>query len=905
MPALDIRTLSFLAMFSSLLLAGGLQLAQRQIPDDASLRLWARGATATGAAYVLYGMRTLLPDLLSIVLANTLLTMGAVWLYLGNREFQRLKPQFPWYWVMTAVVAGCFTYFTHFAPDLRVRIMLVAVVTAAMCFGSGMVMLPRQAQRDRTVHLYVASAFLIAAVFFSARLVTTWWAGGLGQDFMVLTDPMQTYALVIGICLNAVLGVGLPILVSGRVQERLAHSEERHRLLYAGTPAIMHSIDATGRIVSVSDQWVKTFGYSRDQAIGQKSSVFLTEASRQNATDNVLPAFFRTGLCVDVPYQYVTADGRVLDMLLSATAERDAGGRIVRSMAVMTDVTERNRAVAALNESESRFRGAFEAAAHGMALVSIDGRFIKVNASLCTMLAYSEAELLSTDFQTITHPDDLQADLSLLDDMLHARIPSYQMEKRYVHKTGRLIWILLSVTLVRDQNGGPVHFVSQIQDITEKKRAIERLEHLLAEQRAILDNDLIGIAKVHNRRIMWANPAFENMMGYFAGETAGVETRRHYVSEAAFQAFGAKAYPVLAAGKVFRGEMEHVRRDGGRIWVDVSGAVLDQGSGVSLWGFLDITQRREQGRVIALSEQRMEMALAGADLALWDLDLVHGRAEHNARAFSMLGLDPATVEHSSTLVAEFESLVHLDDLAQYHQAFIACLKGAAPRLNIEIRLRHTNGHWIWANIRGKVVEHDGQGRAVRMVGTNLDVSARKEHEAKIYELAFFDPLTNLPNRRLLMDRLALALPASARRDAYGAVMFLDLDNFKSLNDTRGHDFGDLLLKEVASRLLSCVRSEDTVARPAGDEFVIMLNSLDAHAQAAGAEALAIGEKIRMALNEPYRLPGYWHVCTCSIGIALFKGTQETVGELIKRADIAMYQAKSAGRNAVQLFLTGA
>jgi len=204
-----------------------------------------------------------------------------------------------------------------------------------------------------------------------------------------------------------------------------------------------------------------------------------------------------------------------------------------------------------------------------------------------------------------------------------------------------------------------------------------------------------------------------------------------------------------------------------------------------------------------------------------------------------------------------------------------------------------------------VVDWGGDGRAIRMAGTTADISARKANEEKINELAFFDPLTHLPNRRLLMDRLGKALPASARQDTFGAVLFLDLDNFKALNDTKGHDFGDLLLIEVARRLLSCVRVEDTVARLGGDEFVVMLGSLSADAQLAAAEAQAIGTKILETVAVDYALPQYRHYCSCSIGIALFKGTDVDSMEIIKRADIAMYQAKAAGRNTLRLFLPDA
>jgi diguanylate cyclase (GGDEF)-like protein len=174
-------------------------------------------------------------------------------------------------------------------------------------------------------------------------------------------------------------------------------------------------------------------------------------------------------------------------------------------------------------------------------------------------------------------------------------------------------------------------------------------------------------------------------------------------------------------------------------------------------------------------------------------------------------------------------------------------------------------------------------------------------KAEIEQLAFFDPLTNLPNRRLLMDRLQHALSTSARSGRYGALLFLDLDHFKTLNDTLGHEVGDLLLQQVAQRLKACTREQDTVARLGGDEFVVMLEDLAEHSMEAAAVARRIGEKILASLNRPYPLGAQTYRSTCSMGAALFEATPITAAELLKQADIAMYQVKARGRNDLCFF----
>jgi diguanylate cyclase (GGDEF)-like protein/PAS domain S-box-containing protein len=194
-----------------------------------------------------------------------------------------------------------------------------------------------------------------------------------------------------------------------------------------------------------------------------------------------------------------------------------------------------------------------------------------------------------------------------------------------------------------------------------------------------------------------------------------------------------------------------------------------------------------------------------------------------------------------------------------------------------------------------------EGRTIGAVATFLDISERKEKEHHIHQLAFYDALTHLPNRRLLMERALQALAVSARNGRYGALMLLDLDNFKKLNDTKGHDVGDMLLREVARRLQGAMREGDTVARLGGDEFIVILDGLSTVLQNAAAHAEVVAEKIRTILSERYILAEHTHQTSPSIGVMMFRGHTENVDDLFKYADIAMYQAKQAGRNTIRFY----
>jgi len=225
----------------------------------------------------------------------------------------------------------------------------------------------------------------------------------------------------------------------------------------------------------------------------------------------------------------------------------------------------------------------------------------------------------------------------------------------------------------------------------------------------------------------------------------------------------------------------------------------------------------------------------------------------------------------------------------------------------EIWDRRKNGEVYpkWLTI--SAVKRD-DGIITHYVGSHFDITERKAAEEKVHHLAFYDPLTDLPNRRLLTDRMRQALATSARTMRQGALLIIDLDNFKALNDTLGHDFGDALLRQVALRLEPCVREGDTVARLGGDEFVVVLENLSAQAVEAATQVETIGEKILAAINQLYKLgsldpeiTGRWWRSTTSIGATLFIGHQASFDELMKQADIAMYQAKKAGRNTLRFF----
>ena len=337
-------------------------------------------------------------------------------------------------------------------------------------------------------------------------------------------------------------------------------------------------------------------------------------------------------------------------------------------------------------------------------------------------------------------------------------------------------------------------------------------------------------------------------------------------------------------------EAEGLRKNGTVFPLAIRGKCIPyKGRTVRVTEFHDITDQKQveqQQRVAAIAFESQE-GLVIAD--------AHRRIIRANQAFSRI-----TGYTTEELIGKSPRLL---GSGRHPVEFFAAIKSDLDAVGFwqgEIWNRRKDGSEYPAWLTITTVRNDG-GAITHYVASIEDITLRKGAEEEIKNLAFFDQLTGLPNRRLLADRLKQALAASCRHNRCGALLFIDLDNFKTLNDTLGHDQGDALLQQVAQRLARCVREGDTVARLGGDEFVIMLESLSGSMKEAAAHAEIVGEKIVATLGQPYSLTGYEHRSSASIGVAMFLGCNDVAEELLKRADMAMYQAKSAGRNTMRFF----
>lgn len=447
---------------------------------------------------------------------------------------------------------------------------------------------------------------------------------------------------------------------------------------------------------------------------------------------------------------------------------RASDGRIVGLVGISRDVSDLKQAETIASLSEQRFRDAFESAAIGMALVGLDGRWTRVNQALCDSVGYTEAELLASAFQDITHPDDLDADLAQVRNLHPGQIFSFQMEKRYYHKNGSIVWVRLSVSLARDEHGAPRYFISQKEDITRRKRTED-----------------------------------------------------------------------------------------------------------SLWD----------------SEQKLRLALLAAKMLSWTWDIATGKLENVGDLEALYGRFPADTDFET--METFYGRVHPDDRERY-RANDEAANASGDRFEIEYRVVHPDGSIRWLRDAGQI-EREGSGGAIRQHGVTMDITERKELEERLGHQAFYDSLTGLPNRTLFAAKRGEALDQAARAGTSVALLFLDLDGFKHINDRRGYRTGDQLLIAVGQRIRSMLRARDIVARLGGDEFTVILPNVESL-----GNAQSVAERIVAELRPPFHVDGQQMFISSSVGIAM-SGAGDRADDLLRRSDMAMYGAKQRGGSRYAVF----
>ena len=547
----------------------------------------------------------------------------------------------------------------------------------------------------------------------------------------------------------------------------------------------------------------------------------------------------------------------------------------------------------------------FEHAAIGLAALTPDGIYVRVNRAFCAMTGYTREELEGRSYSDLTHPDDLAADEENLARIRSGGDARPLRDKRLLRKGGDVLWVRRAGNTVRDVQGLPTFIIAAYLDFTEQHHKDEALQRALTEAervsaelerhlhftRALVDaipnpvyfKDREGRYGLYNRAF---DELFANGQDWMGRRVVDVYddklAREHHERD--------RLLLERPASTAYEITMPTASGEARQMLYNKVSFVDRMGEVAGLIGVVtDVTAYKETEKALEASEARFRV-LTESSLDLISVVDGDGTLLYQSPALRhLLGFDPA-----ETIGRKVLELVHRDDRDQAIAAFRRVIEVRRSTEPVEFRLRHRNGMWrtfesLGTNCLDNPFIHG-------VVFNSRDVTDRKVIQQRIQHLAYHDNLTGLPNRLLFQDRLANSIARADRGSHKLAVLFVDLDNFKNINDSLGHDAGDELLRGVSRRLSQCIRLEDSLARQGGDEFIVLLDTIE---DSRGGSIVA--QKILNALRQPFRVSGVEQHVSGSVGIALFPEDGRDPQTLMKNADTAMFHAKGQGKNTYQYF----
>lgn len=622
--------------------------------------------------------------------------------------------------------------------------------------------------------------------------------------------------------------VGLDITERRRAEERALESRRIRDFHFDNTPLAVVEFESDLTIKRWSRRAEKIFGWSEAEAVGQTA-----EQMGLFAPDQFAARRERVGRMFRGEIDHVSAvlpmrhrNGRSLWIEVHNSVTRNADGQVLTMISMALDVTEGQEMLHMLNESEARFRGIFNQAAVGIALLDDQGRWLNVNDKLCEIVGYSMDELLERDFQSITHPDDIERDVLMAAAVIDRSIDQYTMEKRYVRRDGQIVWVMLFVRRLEATANLPARFVSVVEDINERKRVESQIKALTSTLEAKVVERTQQLREVIQ-----------------AGQRRNDELT--LITE--MSRLLAASTDIGEAGQV-------VTRYLPRIFPQAEGTLYLEG------------RRRGQFE----RQVHWGHAIPGrSSFALIDCWALRGGDVHHVEG-------------------EPDSL-HCPHVAETHHTqphiCVPILALNQPLGLIELAWGRSPDGWAPEMPLVKTV-----AEKVGLAFGNLRLREELSRQALI------DPLTGLHNRRWLETCLKERVARHTRGGQGFAVLMIDIDHFKSINDRYGHDAGDRALQEIARVLSTSVRDSEASARLGGEEFTVLVDTLDS------SEAVAVAERVRQSV-QGLRIHAHGQdlpPMTVSIGVALYPHHGDDLPQVLGRADEALYASKNNGRNQVRL-----
>ncbi|WP_271411702.1 sensor domain-containing protein [Pseudomonas sp. Q1-7] len=680
-----------------------------------------------------------------------------------------------------------------------------------------------------------------------------------------------------------------------RAERALRISEEKFAKAFRSSPeAVVITDRASGRFMEVNGGFERQFGWSQGETIGH-SSLELGLWDDPGQRQVMLDALQHQGRLDELEVTLRRRDGSRAICLLYGE-EIELGGHTCLVLTAR-DVTRQRAQEQALKESQERLNLALESADLGTWDWHIANGILygSARASALHGLAKEPFEGDFRDFFVCVPEEDRQGMRRAYQELLEGRGDDYQVTYRTRFADGEVHYLESTAKLYRDARGQPQRMTGILMDISERVRREQRLA--ASEEKFVTlfqaSPDPICVSRIRDGVFIEINPSFSQVFGWQPEEIVGraaPQLRFWAEPEQRSRLFS----DLLRDQGLDNVEAHFLTRDGRLLTCVVSSRFIRVERQLCITTtFRDITARQQAEAALKASQEKFAKAFHSSPDAITITERDSGRYIEVNEGFSRL-----TGFRAEEVLGRTAAEMNIWARPSERDHLIETIKRNGRVHHLEMLGQHRDGHQKTVEVSVEQIDLDG---TPCLLLTARDISALKDAQAQIQHLAYHDPLTNLPNRALLTDRLTQQIALLQRHNMRGALLFLDLDHFKHINDSLGHPLGDAVLKMVTARLEASVRLEDTVARLGGDEFVVLLTGLEGKRSEVTRQVRGIADKLRTLLAEPMRLDGHRLQVTPSIGIALIPDHGASPEDLLKRADIALYRAKDSGRNAIQIF----
>jgi len=699
---------------------------------------------------------------------------------------------------------------------------------------------------------------------------------------------------------RAALGSFMDITARKHMEEALRQSEERYRTIIEDIEEGYYEVDLQGNFTFASDSICATLGYTREELIGMSYKNYVPN-EQFDYVYNIFKKVYETGKPIK-SYSLINIrkNGERIHVEDSVAPLSDKDGKIIGFKGITRDITQRKIMEEILQKSEDYFREITENSSDVIIITESNGNIKYCSRSVERYLGYKPEELTGKNAFNFIYADDLPRAANDYSKAIQTKDTAIPNEFRVVHKDGSVrLFEGLGKNLL--DNPSVAGFIMNIRDVTERKQleiqkeaAQKSLRESEEKYRTILEKMEEGLFELDLKgNITFVNDAECRKLGYSREELTGMNYRQLQDENTAkktrqiFSEVYKKEEPIQLL------DVEIIRKNGSKAFNEISVSLLKDKEGKAT-GFRgisrDVTVRRQMEEMIRQSEEKYRTIINEVDEWYFEIDLAGNVIFVNDAIVRSVGYPPERL-----IGLNYKSFTSEERSGEVFKIFRQVYETREPIKNFPYEFVLPDGKITFFEL-SVFPKLDDQGKVVGFRGVGHDVTERKRTEEQLNYIATHDLLTGLPNRMLLMDRLKMATAQAKRNDQKLALMMLDLDNFKNVNDSLGHMVGDKLLKEISLRLTGRLRQNDTICRLGGDEFIILLPAIE-----RVEDAVEVAKIILESFEQSFICNDHLINSSISIGIAIYPDDAQDIDALMKNADMAMYYVKAHGRNGYHLF----